>query len=78
MGTKKFAGNKELDSPQNIYESAKVYVLYPEELSSETRTILGHLYRDYSAIEPPKDGLSFADYALERWKEGAFPMDALV
>lgn len=78
MKTKPFVGKKELGTPQNIYESAKTYVLYPEELSSDTRTILGHLYRDYSAIELPKDGLSFADYALERWKEGAFPMDALV
>ena len=78
METKKIFESKELGTPQNIYESAKTYVLYPEELSSDTRTILGHLYRDYSAMNASEEGSSFADYALKRWKEGTFPMDALV
>ena len=62
--------------PQSVYEAAEAYTKAPESLSSDTRTILGHVYRDYKDIEDKS--IPFAEYALGRWKEGTFPMDALI
>ena len=62
--------------PQSVYESAEAYIKAPESLSNDTRTILGHVYRDYKDIEDKS--VPFAEYALSRWKDGTFPMDALV
>lgn len=71
--------NQELIGPSAVKRSAKLYLTHPESLSSETRMVLGYVYRDYLLYtRKENESISFSDFALCRWVDGELPMDALV
>lgn len=65
--------------PLSVCDAAYLYLTAPEKLSHDVRTILGHVYRDYTfdTKDSGEQAPAFADYALSKWQTGVFPTGVL-